>query len=114
ARHRHQDAVARFEHLVRVDRPAHLLVAVVHEVVAAERRVVTANVDDRRPLAHPALHAGPPQRSEPPEITGRISTEASSASFTSWVTSSSPTITSTVSGLSSKRRSSACTVSGPS
>ncbi len=38
---------------------AHLLVAVVHEVLLAERGVVAADVDDRRPLAHAALHDAP-------------------------------------------------------
>ena len=53
---RDQDALARLEHPVRVDRPPHLLLAVVQEVVAAERGVVAADVDHRRSLAHAALH----------------------------------------------------------
>ena len=38
ARHRDQHPVARLEHAVRVDGPADLLVAVVHEVVAGRTR----------------------------------------------------------------------------
>src|SRR5215217_5314117 len=88
-----------------MDRPSDLLVAVVDEVVLAEGRVVPAHIDDRRALADTALHDRPPtmDASAPPLMTGRISTETSSA-----------TITRTVSGLSSKRWSSACTVIGPS
>ncbi len=59
ARDRDQHPLARFEHAVRVDGAAHLLVAVVDEVVRAERGVVATDVDDRRPLAHPALHVRP-------------------------------------------------------
>ena len=51
------------EHVCECDRPAHLLVAVVEEVVAAERRVVAADVDDRRARLHtPALHRRRPLR----------------------------------------------------
>ena len=82
--------------VVVVDRPPHLLVAVVEEVVAAERGVVAADVDDRRLLGTRGT-----SRAQPPEITGRISTAAASSMRVSWVTSSSPTITSTDSGLSS-------------
>ena len=46
-----------------VDRPAHLLLAVVEEVVAAERGVVAADVDDRRaPCSTAALHRRSPSR----------------------------------------------------
>ena len=67
----------RFEHAVRVDGAADLFVAVVDEVLLAERRVVSAHVDDRRAFADPTLHRAPP------EMTGRISTAASSPSLTS-------------------------------
>ena len=50
----------------------------------------------------------------PPLITGRISTEASSASLRSWVTSSSPTMTSTVSGTELEALQQRVTVIGPS
>ena len=53
---RDEHPLPRLEHLVLVDRLAHLLPAVVQEAVPAERRVVPADVDDRRRLAPPALH----------------------------------------------------------
>ena len=48
ARHRDQHPLAGLDHLEVVDRPPHLLPAVVQEAVAAERGVVAADVDDRR------------------------------------------------------------------
>ena len=52
---------------MRVDGAPDLFLAVVQEVITAERGVVTAHVDHRRLAAHAALHVAPP------EMTGRIS-----------------------------------------
>ena len=52
----------------------HLVAAELEEVLRAEVGVVAPDVDDRRPLAHGALHAAPP------EMTGRISTTSASSS----------------------------------
>src|SRR5215211_379412 len=107
ARHGHDDALAGANHVVVLDGPADLLAAVLQEVVAAEGGVVPADVEHRRAPAHTALHAAPP------EVTGRISTTSVSDSRASRVTSVSPWMTSTDSGLTSSCSSSAETVSGP-
>ena len=59
--------------VVRVDRPAHLLVAVVRRSASlAEGGVVTAHVDDRRALAHAALHRSLPGRLAAPSAAARL------------------------------------------
>src|SRR6266536_3539062 len=107
ARHGHDDALAGTDHVVILDGAADLLGAVLHEVVTAERGVVPADIEHRRRPADAALHVAPP------EVTGRISTTSVSDSRASRVTSVSPWMTSTDSGLTSSRSSSAETVSGP-
>src|SRR4051812_42587925 len=57
ARHRDEDALTRLHHVEVVDRAPDLLPAMVQETVAAERRVVPADIDDRGLTAAPALHA---------------------------------------------------------
>src|SRR5438552_1325287 len=68
ARDRDEHPLSGGEHVVLVDRFANLLAAMVQEAIAAERRVVAADVDHGRLAAPPAFHRAPP------ETTGRIST----------------------------------------
>ena len=68
-----QQLVGRFAHVELADGLLDLLMADTHEVLGTEVRVVSLQVDDRRAPAHTALHGA-----EPPEITLRISTAASS------------------------------------
>ena len=60
------------QHVEVLDGPGHLVAAQPQEVLGAEVGVVAPDVDDRRLLAHGALHAAPP------EMTGRISTVSAS------------------------------------
>src|SRR5262245_10095676 len=107
ARYGDEHPLPRCEHSMCVNGAAHLLLAMAEEVFATECGVVAAHVHDRRLTTHAALHAAPP------EITGRISTASASSIRASRVTSSSPTMTSTDSGFSSRCCSSDRTVIGP-
>src|SRR5690242_10089992 len=78
------------------------------EAVGTEAGVVTAYVDNGRGPARAALH------SEPPDITGRISTTDASATVVSPVTRVPSTMTSTDSLLSSSRSRRRDTTTGPS
>src|SRR5207237_5483315 len=106
--HGNEDAVARLDHPVVLDRSPNLLAAVMEEASTTEAGVVAADVDHRRGAAPAALHAAPP------ETTGRISTSSSSCSCSSPVTSVSPRMTSTDSRLISSRSRRAWTRMGPS
>ena len=74
----------------------------------AEVGVVPPHVDDRRPLAHGALHAAPP------EMTGRISTMSASSSSASPGTSVSPGSRAPTRGSGRGGRGARAPASGPS
>ena len=92
AGHGHEHVLILVEHAVLPDRLTDLVPEEVEEVRGAERGIVAAQLEHRRPTALPALHRAPP------DMTGRSSIVSPSRTTWSAVISSSPRITRTVSG----------------
>src|SRR4029450_5170228 len=101
----HEHALVPFQHAVLADRLPHLVAEELQEVGRAEGGVVPSQLQHGGAPALATRHPRPP----PPALPGPLSIVSPSLTTWSAVTSSSPRITSTVSGRISSSRSTSFT-----